>query len=172
MSPGWYPHLIFALLLWTALCPVSAAQVGLSPSLQDGVTWMPCPAAVYSDYTTFQGCGGQPKPNLGNYVPPSAWSAWWVRALKNAPHFTWLFVQVCGTSSVTCIRCTIDVVISQTAPSSLVLILCALACYCLTFFCFLTFGLTITYYYQWLHRPIARLRVNDDGERERVTAPH
>ena len=29
----------------------------------------------------------------GNYVPPSSWAAWWVRALADAPHFSWLFVQ-------------------------------------------------------------------------------
>ena len=28
-----------------------------------------------------------------DFAPPSAWAAWWVRALKDAPHFSWLFVQ-------------------------------------------------------------------------------
>ena len=36
-------------------------EVGLSPSLYGTETWQPCPAAAYNDYTSYVGCGGQPK---------------------------------------------------------------------------------------------------------------
>ena len=74
-------------------CPPVRPQVGLSPSLDDSITWNPCPQAYYSDYGTWQGCGGQPQVYVADYVPPTEWAAWWVRALADAPHFSWLFVQ-------------------------------------------------------------------------------
>lgn len=71
----------------------SSLEVGLSPSLFDTTTFFPCPASFPNDYTTYSKCGGRPTPAIGNFEPPSTWAAWWLRALKDAPHFSWLFVQ-------------------------------------------------------------------------------
>jgi hypothetical protein len=72
----------------------SSLEVGLSPSLEDTVTWAPCPAAWYSDHGEYIApCASITPTRINHVATPSQWVEWWRAALSHAPHFSWLFVQ-------------------------------------------------------------------------------